>query len=140
MSTPASQNNHTVLESPTVPQPSSSNDCLTCRVTGSGALAATGIYAFRMSRPSAPGSIAGKRIMAGLGVCEMHVSSLVGLRADASLEFRFFGGEYAAVANVKHFKHICHFVPPRCGCFSESVDSLVYRVIRYMYSCYPSAP
>jgi len=137
MSTPASQNNHTVLESATVPQPSSSNDCLTCRVTGSGALAATGIYAFRMSRPSAPGSIAGKRIMAGLGVCEMHVSSLVGLRADASLEFRFFGGEYAAVANVKH---ICYFVPPRCGCSSESVNSPVYRVIRYMYSCYLHAP
>ncbi|KAG1838393.1 hypothetical protein DFJ58DRAFT_814257 [Suillus subalutaceus] len=59
-----------------VPQPSSYNDCMTCRVIGSGAFAATGIYALRMARPSTPGSIVGKRIMGGLGVCFLVGSAL----------------------------------------------------------------
>ncbi|KAG2116256.1 hypothetical protein BD769DRAFT_1486943 [Suillus cothurnatus] len=59
-----------------VPQLSSHNDCITCRVIGSGAFAATGIYALRMARPSAPGSIVGKRIMGGLGVCFLVASAL----------------------------------------------------------------
>ena len=88
MSSPESQptnGNYTVPESATV---SSYNDCLTCRAIGSGALAATGIYAFRMSRPSAPGSVVGKRIMAGLGVCKIsvYISLLASLRADALLK------------------------------------------------------
>ena len=91
MSSPESQptnGNYTAPESATVSQPSSYNDCLTCRAIGSGALAATGIYAFRMSRPSAPGSVVGKRIMAGLGVCEIsvYISLLASLRADALLK------------------------------------------------------
>ncbi|KAG2140542.1 uncharacterized protein EDB93DRAFT_1161770 [Suillus bovinus] len=52
-----------------VPQVLSYNDCMTCRIIGSGAFAATGIYALRMARPNAPGSIVGKRIVGGLGVC-----------------------------------------------------------------------
>ncbi|KAG2126488.1 hypothetical protein BD769DRAFT_799917 [Suillus cothurnatus] len=55
---------------------SSNDDCMTCRVIGSGAFAATGIYALRMTRPSAPGSIVGKRIMGGLGVCFLVASAL----------------------------------------------------------------
>ncbi|KAI0345558.1 hypothetical protein BDW22DRAFT_1342905 [Trametopsis cervina] len=43
-------------------------ECLTCRIIGTGALAGVGIYALQASRPHAPGSIVGKRIMAGLGV------------------------------------------------------------------------
>jgi hypothetical protein len=60
-----------------VPQLSSYNDCITGRIIGSGAFAATGIYALRMARPSAPGSIVGKRIMGGLGVCEIYILALV---------------------------------------------------------------
>ncbi|KAG1721942.1 uncharacterized protein EDB91DRAFT_1055581 [Suillus paluster] len=52
-----------------VHQASSYNDCVTCRIIGSGAFAATGIYALRMARPGASGSVVGKRIMGGLGVC-----------------------------------------------------------------------
>jgi len=59
-----------------VPQVSSYNDCMSCRIIGSGAFAATGIYALRMARPSAPGSIVGKRVMGGLGVCFLMGSAL----------------------------------------------------------------
>ncbi|GJE92618.1 hypothetical protein PsYK624_087730 [Phanerochaete sordida] len=44
-------------------------ECLTCRIIGSGALAATGFYALNQSRAHQPGSVIGKRIMAGVGVC-----------------------------------------------------------------------
>ncbi|KDQ57697.1 hypothetical protein JAAARDRAFT_114147, partial [Jaapia argillacea MUCL 33604] len=44
-------------------------DCLTCRIIGSGALGAVGIYALNQSRAHQPGSVVGKRIMAGVGVC-----------------------------------------------------------------------
>ena len=45
-------------------------ECLTCRIIGTGALAGVGFYALQMSRPKAPGSVLGKRIMGGVGVCE----------------------------------------------------------------------
>ena len=45
-------------------------ECLTCRIIGTGALAGTGIYALNQSRAHAPGSLFGKRIMAGVGVCK----------------------------------------------------------------------
>ena len=45
-------------------------ECITCRIIGTGALAGVGFYALQMSRPKAPGSVVGKRIMGGLGVCE----------------------------------------------------------------------
>ena len=45
-------------------------DCLTCRVIGTGALGGVGVYALNMSRAHAPGSVFGKRIMAGVGVGE----------------------------------------------------------------------
>ncbi|KAF8839791.1 hypothetical protein BDN67DRAFT_730749 [Paxillus ammoniavirescens] len=43
-------------------------DCISCRVIGAGALGLTGLYAFRMARPRAPGSVFGKVMMAGIGV------------------------------------------------------------------------
>lgn len=43
-------------------------DCLACRVIGTGALGATGIYALNMTRASAPGSPLGKRVMGSVGV------------------------------------------------------------------------
>ncbi|KAJ8584952.1 hypothetical protein M405DRAFT_773507 [Rhizopogon salebrosus TDB-379] len=61
--------NSTPPDSAVAAKPSSYNDCLSCRIIGSGAFAATGVYALRMARPSAPGSIVGKRIIGGLGVC-----------------------------------------------------------------------
>ncbi|KAK7689920.1 hypothetical protein QCA50_006559 [Cerrena zonata] len=51
-------------------------DCLACRVIGTGALAGVGIYALNQSRAHAPGSLIGKRIMAGLGVCFLAASAL----------------------------------------------------------------
>ncbi|KZT01314.1 uncharacterized protein LAESUDRAFT_664173 [Laetiporus sulphureus 93-53] len=44
-------------------------DCLACRVIGTAALGGVGVYALNQSRAHQPGSIVGKRIMAGLGVC-----------------------------------------------------------------------
>lgn len=45
-------------------------DCLPCRVIGTGAMAGVGIYALNMTRARAPGSIMGKRIMGAVGVGE----------------------------------------------------------------------
>ena len=47
-------------------------DCISCRVVGTGALGLTGLYALRMSRPRAPGSVFGKIMMAGIGVGESN--------------------------------------------------------------------
>lgn len=47
-------------------------ECLTCRVIGTAALAGVGVYALNQTRPHAPGSIMGKRVMAGVGVCTSH--------------------------------------------------------------------
>ena len=44
-------------------------ECFTCRVIGTAALAGVGFYALNQTRPHAPGSIMGKRVMAGVGVC-----------------------------------------------------------------------
>lgn len=49
-------------------------DCMSCRLIGTGALAGVGIYALNQSRAHAPGSLIGKRIMAGVGVCT-YISS-----------------------------------------------------------------
>lgn len=49
-------------------------DCISCRVVGTGALGLTGLCAFRMARPRAPGSVFGKMMMAGIGVGELHYS------------------------------------------------------------------
>ena len=46
-------------------------DCLACRIVGTAALGGVGVYALQQSRPHAPGSVVGKRIMAGLGVCAL---------------------------------------------------------------------
>ncbi|KAI0076730.1 hypothetical protein K474DRAFT_1662602 [Panus rudis PR-1116 ss-1] len=49
-------------------------DCLACRVIGTGALGSLGFYALNQSRAHAPGSPAGKRIMAGVGVALLFAS------------------------------------------------------------------
>jgi Domain of unknown function (DUF4536) len=54
-----------------MPQTSSRSaptDCLSCRIIGTGALGATGMYALNQARAHQPGSVIGKRIMAGVGV------------------------------------------------------------------------
>ncbi|KAF8482487.1 hypothetical protein DFH94DRAFT_727452 [Russula ochroleuca] len=43
-------------------------DCLSCRIIGTGALGATGVYALNQARAHQPGSPVGKRVMAGVGV------------------------------------------------------------------------
>lgn len=55
-------------------------ECLTCRIIGTGALAGVGFYALQMSRPKAPGSVLGKRIMGGVGVCEFLVQDALWIR------------------------------------------------------------
>ena len=57
-------------------------DCMACRVIGTAALGGVGIYALNMSRAHAPGSLVGKRIMAGVGV-----------------------GEYEMIVRVRHGAH-----------------------------------
>ncbi|KAI0330038.1 hypothetical protein GY45DRAFT_1346206 [Cubamyces sp. BRFM 1775] len=56
--------------------PQNPKDCLACRVVGTAALGGVGIYALNQSRAHAPGSVVGKRIMAGLGVCFLVASAL----------------------------------------------------------------
>ncbi|KAI0296514.1 hypothetical protein B0F90DRAFT_1034600 [Multifurca ochricompacta] len=43
-------------------------DCLSCRIIGTGALGATGLYALNQARAHQPGSVVGKRIMGGVGI------------------------------------------------------------------------
>ncbi|KAI0065752.1 hypothetical protein BV25DRAFT_1797717 [Artomyces pyxidatus] len=43
-------------------------DCLSCRIIGTGALGTVGVYALNQSRAHQPGSLVGKRILAGVGV------------------------------------------------------------------------
>ncbi|KAA1476820.1 hypothetical protein DENSPDRAFT_807738 [Dentipellis sp. KUC8613] len=43
-------------------------DCAACRIIGTGTLGVVGLYALNMSRAHQPGSLIGKRIMAGVGV------------------------------------------------------------------------
>ncbi|KAI0705620.1 hypothetical protein C8Q76DRAFT_801360 [Earliella scabrosa] len=59
------------VELPAYPQ-----ECLACRVIGTGAFGGVGIYALYQSRAQAPGSAVGKRFMAGLGVCFLVASAL----------------------------------------------------------------
>ncbi|KAH9009012.1 hypothetical protein EDB83DRAFT_479181 [Lactarius deliciosus] len=63
---PASNSNSTSPAGPSqLPRPA---DCLSCRVIGTGALGATGLYAINQARAHQPGSVIGKCIMAGVGV------------------------------------------------------------------------
>ncbi|EPT03299.1 hypothetical protein FOMPIDRAFT_1078145, partial [Fomitopsis schrenkii] len=43
-------------------------DCLPCRAIGTTALAGLGIHALNQSRAHQPGTLMGKRAMAGVGV------------------------------------------------------------------------
>ncbi|KAI0365009.1 hypothetical protein BV20DRAFT_955126 [Pilatotrama ljubarskyi] len=56
--------------------PRNPKDCLACRVIGTVALGGVGVYALNQSRAHAPGSVVGKRIMAGVGVCFLVASAL----------------------------------------------------------------
>lgn len=44
-------------------------DCFACKVIGTAALGAVGVYALNQSRSHQPGSVFGKRVMAGIGLC-----------------------------------------------------------------------
>ncbi|KAF8909909.1 hypothetical protein CPB85DRAFT_1306967 [Mucidula mucida] len=44
------------------------NDCLSCRLIGTGALSGLGGYALWQSRAAAPGSLMGKRALVGVGL------------------------------------------------------------------------
>ena len=44
------------------------NECLSCRLIGTGAMGGVGSYALWQSRAAAPGSLGQKRLIAGLGV------------------------------------------------------------------------
>jgi hypothetical protein len=60
-----------LLSEPTTTQKQSQpEDCISCRIVGTAALATVGLYALQQSRAHAPGSVMGKRIVGGLGVCE----------------------------------------------------------------------
>ena len=77
----ASENHSAVLStSPTVSQQDGrvipQRDCLACRVTGTIALGTVGAYALHMSRAHQPGSVFGKRIMAGVGAVFLGLSAL----------------------------------------------------------------
>lgn len=52
-------------------------ECLSCRLIGSTALAAVGLYALNQSRRHQPGSLIGKRIVAGVGCCRLSFSTMV---------------------------------------------------------------
>jgi hypothetical protein len=70
-SSPASPSDHLL----TVSQPDNGpRDCLACRVVGSAALGTVGVYALHMARAHQPGSVLGKRIMAGVGVVFLGLS------------------------------------------------------------------
>jgi len=43
-------------------------ECISCRVVGTGAFAGTGAYAIWLSRAAAPGTPGQKKILAGLGI------------------------------------------------------------------------
>ncbi|KAI9442669.1 hypothetical protein H4582DRAFT_1302814 [Lactarius indigo] len=62
---PASTNSTSPAGPSQLPRPA---DCLSCRIIGTGALGATGLYAINQARAHQPGSVIGKRIMAGVGV------------------------------------------------------------------------
>ena len=44
-------------------------DCFSCKLIGTAALGAVGIYALNQSCAHQPGSVMGKRIMASIGIC-----------------------------------------------------------------------
>ena len=58
----------TLTETRSRAQETQYKDCLSCRIIGTGALGAVGLYALHQSRAHQPGSLIGKRIMASVGV------------------------------------------------------------------------
>lgn len=51
-------------------------ECLSCKVIGTGVLAGTGAYAIWQSRGAAPGSLGQKRIVAVLGVGKFAIGTI----------------------------------------------------------------
>ena len=84
------------MQSTSQEQPNNPKDCLACRVIGTGALAGVGIYALNQSRAHAPGSVVGKRIMAGVGICECTPPDFAGLRCSFghAVTLGFLAGSY----------------------------------------------
>ncbi|KAH9915217.1 uncharacterized protein B0H18DRAFT_886137 [Fomitopsis serialis] len=68
-SVPATETSSYAGSASSVPPGPQPQDCLACRIIGTGALAGVGVHALNLSRAHQPGSPMGKRIMAGLGVC-----------------------------------------------------------------------
>lgn len=58
------------MSSTSAPNAKEYQECLSCRIIGTGALGAVGIYALNQSRRHQLGSVVGKRIIAGLGICK----------------------------------------------------------------------
>ena len=61
-------------------------ECLSCRITGSAAMAGTGAYAIWQTRAAAPGSPAQKRIVAGLGLGEYTFKNIPNKPIDAVVQ------------------------------------------------------
>ncbi|KAI0321225.1 hypothetical protein OF83DRAFT_371751 [Amylostereum chailletii] len=55
-------------------------DCMACRVIGTASLGTVGLYALHQSRAHQPGTIFGKRIMAGVGILFLGASAVRLLR------------------------------------------------------------
>lgn len=55
------------------PPAAAQQDCLGCRIVGTGALGAVGLHALNQARGHQPGSLIGKRVLAGLGICEYSI-------------------------------------------------------------------
>ena len=51
-------------------------ECLTCRIIGTGALAGVGIYALQLARPAQPGPPAVKRVYTGIGILMLGLGVL----------------------------------------------------------------
>lgn len=58
--------------------PARKQDCLSCRIVGTGTFATVGTYALWQSRAAAPGGPGQKKIVAGLGVGMLRYCSYVG--------------------------------------------------------------
>jgi Domain of unknown function (DUF4536) len=68
LSSPSSTSPNDSQIPPQTPSQTRPTDCLSCRIIGTGALGATGMYALNQARAHQPGSVFGKRIMGGVGV------------------------------------------------------------------------
>lgn len=80
-----------------LPPTQAKEECFSCKIIGSAAFGGIGIYALQMSRAKAPGSIVGKRIMGGVGICESFPGSN-NFFLDRTC--RLFGGECCEMVQI----------------------------------------